>query len=89
MQEPYPGHRFRIRPCALHVCNEAGLREAYEGDTPYQRDGLILCHQDSPYVMEANPYALHWKDEHCSRWAVDTDAAGERLEQQEVVRSSA
>lgn len=24
--EPFPGHRFRIRMCDIHVCNEAGAR---------------------------------------------------------------
>lgn len=83
--QPGPGHTHRIRPCPVHVCTEEGLRAAYAGAVPYERDGLLFMHRDTPYVMEANPYTLQWKDEHCSRWAVDTGGDGSRLEAQEVV----
>jgi hypothetical protein len=55
---------------------------------PFTRDGLLLAHQDSPYVMESNPFALQWKDEQCSQWALDTDKSGADTEAQEVVRST-
>jgi snurportin-1 len=85
VQEPFPGHQFRIRCCNLHVCSVRGLEEAYRGSVPYARDGLLFAHQDSPYVMEGNPFALQWKDEHCSRWAVDAAKEGEASAVQEVV----
>lgn len=70
----------------MHVCDPEGLQAAYSGEVPYQRDGMVIIHKDSPYVMEANPYALQWKDAACSRWAIDTDKNGEAVEFQEVVR---
>ena len=88
LQEPYSGHQFRMRPCEMHTCTEANMRAAYSsGEVPYKRDGLLLAHQDSPYVMEGNPFALQWRDQTCSSWSVDTDTAGTETAVQEVVRT--
>ena len=86
VQDPYPGHQYRIAPCAYHVCTAANLQEQYGSKVEYGQDGLLFIHQDSPYVMESNPFALQWRDCHCSCWAQDTDKDGGVATQQEVVR---
>ena len=69
----------------MHVCllTVDGLRTAYEGPVPYRRDGLYLLHKEGHYALGHSPLALLWKDAACSRYFVDTDAAGTALAQQE------
>ena len=74
--------------CDVHICNEEGLTAAYHGEVPFTRDGLLFAHQDSPYVLEGNPFVLQWKDTHCSRWAVHTDKDGAAMAEQQLVRSA-
>eukprot|EP00892_Ulva_mutabilis_P003393 jgi/Ulvmu1/1425/UM011_0154.1 len=86
--EPFPGHRFRIRMCDMHVCNESGLAAVYHDVTPYTKDGLIFSHSMSPYIVggaASSPFALRWKDACCSRWPIDTDPAGSVLTEQHAV----
>ena len=49
---------------------------------PYRRDGLYLLHKEGHYALALSPLALLWKDAACSRYFVDTDAAGNALPQQ-------
>ncbi len=56
---------------------------------PYRRDGLYLLHKEGHYALEHSPLALLWKDAECSRYFVDTDAAGNALPQQVHARSAA
>lgn len=78
--------KYRLVACAVHCCDAAGISAAYGGTVPYERDGLLLVHRYAPYVMQANPFALRWKDAATSRWPVDTDSEGHVPKDQEVVR---
>jgi hypothetical protein len=43
-------------------CSIEGLRQAYSGELPYQREGLMFVHKDSFYLHGLNPNVLVWKD---------------------------
>ena len=43
---------------------------------PFSRDGVTLLHMEGHYALGASPLALLWKDASCSRYHLDTDAAG-------------
>lgn len=43
-------------------CNIEGLKRAYAGELPYQREGLLFVHKDSFYLHGLNPNVLVWKD---------------------------
>ena len=54
------------------------------------RDGLLLLHREAQYAPgglrhASTPLALLWKDAACSRYLLDTDAAGAALAAQAVV----
>ena len=54
------------------------------------RDGLLLLHREAQYAPggprhATTPLALLWKDAACSRYLLDTDAAGAALAAQAVV----
>ena len=52
---------------------------------PFVRDGLLLLNKEGHYELGATPLALLWKDATCSRYVVDTDAAGRVPQWQHVV----
>lgn len=44
----------------------------------FTRDGILLLHKEGQYEPgTSTPLALLWKDAACSRYFIDTDAAGE------------
>lgn len=53
-----------------------GLHAALHGAVPFSRDGVTLLHTEGHYALGASPLALLWKDASCSRYHLDTDAAG-------------
>lgn len=53
-----------------------GLHAALHGAVPFSRDGVTLLHMEGHYALGASPLALLWKDASCSRYHLDTDAAG-------------
>lgn len=53
-----------------------GLQAALRGPAPFVRDGVTLLHKEGFYELGASPLALLWKDATCSRYHLDTDAAG-------------
>ena len=60
----------------LHLCAADGLGTAYSGPVPFQRDGLYMLHKEGHYSLASTPLAVLWKDSLCSRYFIDTDAAG-------------
>jgi len=67
------------RPChdARHAAARAGgLHAALRGAVPFVRDGVALLHKEGHYALGPTPLALLWKDARCSRFHLDTDAAG-------------
>lgn len=60
--------------CAEVTACAGGLKEAYSGHVPYERDGLLLLHKQGYYQQGITPLALLWKDGACSRYVIDTDA---------------
>ena len=81
-----PGQARRVFTWTL--CTTEGLRAAYDGPVPYQRDGLYLLHKEGHYALGLSPLALLWKDAACSRYFVDTDAAGNALPQQVMLETT-
>ena len=61
-----------------------GLRAALRDPVPFVRDGATLLHKEGYYELGASPLALLWKDATCSRYHLDTDAAGVLQAQQTV-----
>jgi len=53
-----------------------GLHAALRGAVPFVRDGIALLHKEGHYALGPTPLALLWKDARCSRFHLDTDAAG-------------
>ncbi|QDZ20951.1 snurportin-1 [Chloropicon primus] len=88
-----PGGVREGEPALMLAPRERATREmisrAYSGEEGlgYTRDGLIFTHKDSTYVQggRPTPLCLQWKDAHCSRYPIDTDAKGVVLETQRVV----
>ncbi|KAK9832305.1 hypothetical protein WJX74_005806 [Apatococcus lobatus] len=83
-QQP-AGSRYPFRPLPAYSASPGGLKEAYAGVVPYERDGLLLLHKEGHYHQGPTPLALLWKDAACSRYVIDTDAKGVIPEHQQVV----
>ena len=66
------------------MCTPATLLAAYQGPCPFDRDGLIFLHRELQYTPGITPLALVWKDAACSRYLLDTDAAGQVPPRQQV-----
>jgi len=67
------------RPCRharRAAARAGGLHAALRGAVPFVRDGVALLHKEGHYALGATPLALLWKDARCSRFHLDTDAAG-------------
>jgi snurportin-1 len=62
-----------------------GIQAAYSGEVPFQRDGLLLLNKEAHYTLGHTPLALLWKDAQCSRYVLDTNAAGHVPQWQQVV----
>jgi hypothetical protein len=67
---------FAADPAGLAAAARAHAAAADPASCPYARDGLHILHRGAHYALGASPLALAWKDGGCSRYAVDTDAAG-------------
>ena len=66
-----------VRPALKAPAPPAGgLHAALRGPVPFVRDGVTLLHKEGFYELGASPLALLWKDATCSRYHLDTDAAG-------------
>lgn len=77
-------NRFASLP--LFPATQDGLLSAYSQPMPFQRDGLFFIHSKAQYQAGLiTPLALLWKDSQTSRYAIDTDAAGIPLVEQQVV----
>lgn len=59
--------RYRMRPLLYSACDPSGLRRAYEGFTPFVRDGLLFLHSQAYYDLGLTPLSLLWKDAGSSR----------------------
>ncbi|KAK9837139.1 hypothetical protein WJX81_005845 [Elliptochloris bilobata] len=71
-----PRHRYPFAPLTAYACDSGGLHAALHGSVPFVRDGVTLLHKEGYYELGASPLALLWKDAACSRYHLDTDAAG-------------
>ena len=49
-------------------CDVDGLKQAYFGVLPYQKEGLMFVHKDSFYLHGLNPNVLIWKDLSISKY---------------------
>jgi hypothetical protein len=84
--------RYRFAAVPFFAADPAGLAATARGSSvdsadaaaaaaapplcPYARDGLHFLHRGAHYALGGSPLALAWKDGGCSRYAVDTDSAG-------------
>lgn len=66
----------RFAPVPWLAADAAGLAAAYGGAAPYARDGLAFLHREAHYTPGQSPLSLLWKDQACSKYVIDTDAAG-------------
>lgn len=62
----------------------AAYREFQCATNNFTQDGLYFIHSKSQYTHGQTPLALLWKDQHCSRFPIDTDAKGTPLPAQMV-----
>ncbi|KAF8073242.1 hypothetical protein HT031_000903 [Scenedesmus sp. PABB004] len=91
--------QFRLLPhwrataeglAAAAAAGRGGADDAADGGGAalrFVQDGLLLRHAEGHYAQGGGvtPLALLWKDESCSRYLLDTDAAGVVPEFQQVV----
>ncbi len=70
-------------PVRFAPAEGGNILEAYRGEElEYVRDGLLFLHREGHYLggrgaaSFSSPLALLWKDEHCSRFPINTDGAG-------------
>lgn len=75
----------RFQPLPAYRCTPEGLAMACRHPVSFQRDGLLLLHQEGQYWPGQTPLALLWKDAASSRYFIDTDPAGVPLAQQQIV----
>ena len=67
---------LRATPAGLAAAHSGGVQQPGGGN--FQRDGILLLHKEGQYSPGQTPLALVWKDAACSRYFLDTDAAGGR-----------
>mmetsp|Transcript_17148 Transcript_17148/g.23681 ORF Transcript_17148/g.23681 Transcript_17148/m.23681 type:complete len:214 (-) Transcript_17148:91-732(-) len=82
---PSPLHKFSFSPLASYECSLEGLRSAYTITMPFTRGGLLFYNKQGHYTLGLSPLVLHWKDQHCSNYFIDTDKDGNVLPQQSLV----
>uniref|UniRef100_A0A1D1ZPW4 Snurportin-1 n=1 Tax=Auxenochlorella protothecoides TaxID=3075 RepID=A0A1D1ZPW4_AUXPR len=75
----------QFAPVPWLAADAAGLAAAYGGAAPYARDGLAFLHREAHYTPGQSPLSLLWKDQACSKYVIDTDAAGVPLPAQRLV----
>ncbi|XP_004297553.1 PREDICTED: snurportin-1 [Fragaria vesca subsp. vesca] len=78
-------HKYRFSLVPWGCCDLAGLHEAYAGEVPFVKDGLLFYNKHAHYQPGNTPLALVWKDEHCSQYVIDTDNKGQVPSHQQVV----
>jgi len=83
--EPMITYYRRFEALPLYPGTISGLRSAYADALPFVRDGLYFVHRLTQYAPGQTPLALTWKDNACSRFAVDTNASGAPLAEQNVI----
>mmetsp|Transcript_25161 Transcript_25161/g.53955 ORF Transcript_25161/g.53955 Transcript_25161/m.53955 type:complete len:444 (+) Transcript_25161:176-1507(+) len=77
---------FHVAATPVEKATRETLARAYSDAFAYEKDGLILIHKEALYIQgQQTPLCLQWKDAHCSRYPIDTDAEGNVLEKQSVV----
>ena len=73
-----PTQARRIAPLPAYRASPGGLLAAHSGAVGFVRDGLSILHREGRYEAgRGTPLALLWKDAACSRYLLETDAAGE------------
>ena len=76
---------YGLRLIPLEVATRDAIGRAYREALEFEKDGFIFIHREFPHDRGQSPLCLQWKDKHCSRYPVDTDAKGKALERQHVV----
>ncbi|ERN09958.1 hypothetical protein AMTRI_Chr06g194380 [Amborella trichopoda] len=78
-------HKYRFSLVPVYHCDQMGLQAAYEGNSPFSKDGLLFYNKHAHYHTGITPLALVWKDMNCSQYFLDTDSNGVIPAQQQVV----
>ncbi|PRQ16994.1 hypothetical protein RchiOBHm_Chr7g0190291 [Rosa chinensis] len=78
-------HKYRFSLVPWSRCDLAGLHNAYAGEVPFIKDGILFYNKHAHYQPGNTPLALVWKDEHCSQYVIDTDSKGQVPSHQQVV----
>lgn len=61
-------NHYIIAPLPYFDCDLSGLQNAYEGNYPFQRDGLLFYHKYGHYQTGQSSLALVWKDHRTSQF---------------------
>ncbi|EEH56954.1 mRNA_cap_enzyme [Micromonas pusilla CCMP1545] len=70
-QTPSPQNKYAFAVPPTHDADVEGLRAAYEGAVPFERDGILFLAKDGNYAIGASPLALQWKDARCSKHVLE------------------
>ncbi|KAI5080951.1 hypothetical protein GOP47_0004134 [Adiantum capillus-veneris] len=82
---PSRWHHYQFKIVPAFECDKAGLKEAYNGIVPFERDGCLFLNRHAHYVLGVTPLALLWKDPASSRYHIDTDSKGNVPAYQQIV----
>eukprot|EP00698_Gefionella_okellyi_P004743 TRINITY_DN1434_c0_g1_i1.p1 TRINITY_DN1434_c0_g1~~TRINITY_DN1434_c0_g1_i1.p1 ORF type:complete len:421 (+),score=75.01 TRINITY_DN1434_c0_g1_i1:70-1332(+) len=61
-------NKYPFLPVPRYECTRDGLYTAYAGDFGFVKDGLLLYHKGTRYVLDSTPLVLLWKDAYCCRY---------------------
>jgi snurportin-1 len=68
-------NRFAFVAVPVYAADGEGIKASYsELGLPFRRDGLLFSNKESTYTASeyGNPLVMLWKDDHCSRYALES-----------------
>lgn len=65
-------NHYRFQPVPVFDCSRQGLGDAYAGNVPFIKDGLLFYYKEGHYEEGLSPCVLGWKDAKTSRYPIDS-----------------
>ena len=71
-------NRFAFSALPVYQADADGIQQSYAAELPFRRDGLLFFNRQASYTASefGNPLVMLWKDQHCSRYALESQVRG-------------